>query len=258
MYCESCGSFIPDGQSFCSNCGAQARVAAPVQQAPAQPVQPTPVQPVQPVPVQPMYQQPAQPTPVQPLYQQPVQPMYQQQVPVQPAYQQPVYAQQVQPVYQQVTPIKGSGKRSNGSAIAGLIFGILTLCFCWIPYFPFILGLMGLIFSIVGVCKKNGAGKGKAVAGLILSILGTAACALILTFFWMPVANEVGDVWDEAWESAMEEADLYNTSYSNNNNSNSNNNNTNDNYYITGDFVTTDNGYVSGVLLIDACTYEFG
>ena len=24
MYCESCGSLIPDGQKFCSNCGAEA------------------------------------------------------------------------------------------------------------------------------------------------------------------------------------------------------------------------------------------
>ena len=31
MYCESCGTFIPDGQSFCSNCGA------PVAQPAAQP-----------------------------------------------------------------------------------------------------------------------------------------------------------------------------------------------------------------------------
>ena len=31
MYCESCGTFIPDGQSFCSNCGTP----APVSEAPA-------------------------------------------------------------------------------------------------------------------------------------------------------------------------------------------------------------------------------
>ena len=35
MYCESCGSFIPDGQSFCTNCGAPvtASAAKPVQAA---------------------------------------------------------------------------------------------------------------------------------------------------------------------------------------------------------------------------------
>lgn len=51
MYCESCGSFIPDGQAYCSNCGAQAPTpkAAPAPQPVAVPVQPVavPVQPVQ-------------------------------------------------------------------------------------------------------------------------------------------------------------------------------------------------------------------
>ena len=40
MFCESCGSFIPDGQSFCSNCGAAA--PQPVQQAPAEEPAPAP------------------------------------------------------------------------------------------------------------------------------------------------------------------------------------------------------------------------
>lgn len=52
MYCESCGSFIPDGQAYCSNCGAKAPEpkAAPAPQPVAVPVQPVavPVTPVQP------------------------------------------------------------------------------------------------------------------------------------------------------------------------------------------------------------------
>lgn len=45
MYCKSCGSFIEDGQSFCSNCGTP--VTQPVQPAPQTAVQQ--VQPAQPV-----------------------------------------------------------------------------------------------------------------------------------------------------------------------------------------------------------------
>ena len=33
MFCESCGSFIPDGQSFCSNCGTPVTNQAPAQEA---------------------------------------------------------------------------------------------------------------------------------------------------------------------------------------------------------------------------------
>ena len=140
MFCESCGSQVPDGQAFCSNCGKP--VAQPVQPA-AQPVQPV-QQYAQPV-AQPVYTQPvAQPQPV---------------VQVQPA---PVVVVQQQPA-----------KRGNGMATAGLVFGILTLVFCWIPFLNWFLGLLGLIFSIVGVARKNVGGKGAAIAGLILTILGS-------------------------------------------------------------------------------------
>ena len=97
MFCESCGSFIPDGQSFCSNCGA----AAPVQPAPQ--AAPQPVQPVQ------QYAQPA-PQPVQSVQQ----------------YAQPV--QQAQPVYvQPVVAIPAQPRKSSGMAIAGLILAVLGI-----------------------------------------------------------------------------------------------------------------------------------
>ena len=153
MFCESCGALIPDGQSFCSNCGAPAPAqAAPVQAAPQPAPAPQPMaQPVQPV------QQYAQPAP------QPVQPVQQ--------YAQPV--QQAQPVYvQPVVAIPAQPRKSSGMAIAGLIMGIFALVLCWFPVVNWILGLLGLIFSIIGIAKKNGGAKGAAIAGLILTILG--------------------------------------------------------------------------------------
>lgn len=160
MFCESCGALIPDGQSFCSNCGA----AAPVQ--PALQAAPQPVQPVQqyaeptPQPVQ-QYAQPA-PQPVQPVQQ----------------YVQPV--QQAQPVYAQpVVAIPAQPRKSSGMAIAGLIMGIFALVLCWFPVVNWILGLLGLIFSIVGIAKKNGGAKGAAIAGLILTILGVVLSVVV-------------------------------------------------------------------------------
>ena len=203
MFCESCGSFIPDGQSFCSNCGAPASkpAAQPVSQpvAAAQPVQPV-VQPVQPIAAQ----------PVQPIAQ-PVQPVYQQ-----PVYQQPVYAQ---PVYQQpVAPVK----KGNGAATAGLVFGILTFCLCLIPFVNIVttalFGLLGLIFSIVGIAKKNASGKGKAIAGLILTLLGTIGTVIFCVCLVSTVASSPeGSEIAAAWSEMMEEYDnttYYATSYS--------------------------------------------
>ena len=132
MFCENCGSQIPDNNSVCPNCGAAVRSAGA-----AQPVQP----------VQPVYQ------PVQPVYQQqPVQPVYQQ-----PAYQQPIYQQQ---------PASGG----KGAAITALILGICGLVFCWVPVFGMLIAIAGLILGILSF--KNPNGKGMGITGFVLSIIG--------------------------------------------------------------------------------------
>jgi len=261
MYCESCGSFIPDGQSFCSNCGTPvakpeqpvvqqaapapapgpapvpAPVPAPIAAAPVAAAAPAPAP--QPVPVQPVYQQPQ---PVQPVYQQPV---YQQPQVVQPVYQQPVYQQ---PVYQQIAA--KPAKPGNSAATAALVFGILTLVFSWLPIFNVattgIMGLLGLIFSIVGLAKKGAGGKAKAVVGLVLTILGICATVGFYGFFYNVIITDpsLSQEWDEIWED---------TSATVGNNSSIDS----DDLYIDGDFINTENGYVTGVLHIDGYRVDF-
>ena len=184
MFCESCGASIPDGQAFCSNCGAAAPAqATPVQATPVQatPVQAAPAPAPQPVaqPVQPV-QQYSQPAP------QPVQPVQQ--------YAQPV--QQAQPVYvQPVVAVPAEQKKSSGMAIAGLIMGIFTLIFCWVPFVSWILGLLGLIFSIIGIAKKNGGAKGAAITGLILTILGAI---LGIALYGLVLGTSLNDYMEQA------------------------------------------------------------
>ena len=247
MFCESCGTFIPDGQSFCTNCGAP--VASPAPVAAAAPVaapvaEPAPAPAAAPAPAPAPAAQPfAQPvaTPVQP-----AQPLYQTPAPqpVQPVYQQPVYQPVYQPIAQQVQV--QPAKPGNGAATAGLVFGILTLVFCWTSYFCGIFALLGLIFSIVGICKKNASGKGKAIAGLIMTIVGGIIAAFLTLTFWAAV----GEIWDEEWDAAMATYDdVYSTSYSNTGDS--------ETFYIDGDFVSTENGYVTGVLKTGGYIVEF-
>ena len=138
MYCESCGSFIPDGNAYCSNCGAP----VPGSQAGAAP---TPA--VRPAPL-PQYQQP--------VYQQPV-------------YQQPVV----------VNAVPRERVRINGAATAGLILGILSMLFCWFPFYNSILDLLALVFSIIGIARSKTSGKGRAIAGLCLASLSTFISILI-------------------------------------------------------------------------------
>ena len=255
MYCESCGNFVPDGQAFCANCGApQPKTSAPVTQA-------------APVAAQPVVQQAAQPVQqAQPVYQQPVyqQPVVQQPVVqpvVQPVYQQPVYTSPAptvivqQPAVAAQPQAKPEPKRGNGPATAGLTFGILTFLFSFTSYFVSLFALLGLIFSIVGLCKKNAPGKGKAVAGLILTVLGVIGAFIFALVIWPLILGAIGMgidslVEDFEDEFSFDEDVFYDTSYSNSGLDN-------DSYYISGDFINTDKGYVCGVLHIDGFIVEF-
>ena len=92
--------------------------------------------------------------------------------------------QSVQPVPVIMMAQPTSTTRTNGAAIAGLVFGIVTICLCWVPYVGAILGSVGLILSIVGICKIRacGRGAGQAITGLILSSLGLIfGVAMIVT-----------------------------------------------------------------------------
>ena len=60
-------------------------------------------------------------------------------------------------------------------AVAGLVLGILALVFCWIPFLNWILAILAVIFGAVGTSKANkigGKGKGMAIAGLAMGIVG--------------------------------------------------------------------------------------
>jgi hypothetical protein len=116
------------------------------------------------------------------------------------------------------------------------------MVFCWIPGIFWGFALFGLIFSIIGVAKRNASGKGKAIAGLILTVLGLIFGIVIQETFWTMVGRE----FEKEFNSALET--LYDTNYSNND-ANS--------FFIDGDFVNTDDGYVSGVLHIDGYRVDF-
>lgn len=74
-------------------------------------------------------------------------------------------------------------KTTSAMAIAGLVLGILALLSSWIPIInnlSFLIALLGLIFSIVGlVATSRGmrSGKGMAIAALVINII---ACVVVL------------------------------------------------------------------------------
>ena len=90
----------------------------------------------------------------------------------------------------------GQMAKTNAYAQAGMIFGILsvTCCCCGFPF-----GILGLIFSLVGLSQINAnpqwhEGRGMAIAGLILSglslLLGAGSILLKL------LANHPHVMWN--------------------------------------------------------------
>lgn len=75
-------------------------------------------------------------------------------------------------------------RRTNAFAVWGMIFGIFTVvCCCCCANTIF--GVLGLIFSIVGLSQINERpdiyeGRGFAIVGLVLSVLGLALALFVL------------------------------------------------------------------------------
>ena len=71
----------------------------------------------------------------------------------------------------------------KGMSIAALVCGILGIIGSWFPvvrYFTLVLAILGIVFGAKGMknAKATGEGKGLAVAGLVLGIIGTSLGAL--------------------------------------------------------------------------------
>ena len=69
----------------------------------------------------------------------------------------------------QTVIINQTEKKSNGVGVAGFILALLALFLGWIPILGWILWVLGLILSFVGVFRKP---RGIAIAGLIISLIG--------------------------------------------------------------------------------------
>ncbi len=66
---------------------------------------------------------------------------------------------------------------SNGMGAAGFVLAVLAFVLSCIPFLNFILWILGLIFSIIGLSKKP---KTFAIAGLIISLIGLVILLLVI------------------------------------------------------------------------------
>lgn len=109
--------------------------------------------------------------------------------PYQPYQQQ---CQQPYPMQVQTRPIPPQRPRRNVLGGTGFVLGVIGIALFWLPFVRFILGVLGLTFSLVSIFRKN-CRKAFAIAGLILSAL----VLFIVAVIWFHFGYTLSDIFDE-------------------------------------------------------------
>jgi len=118
------------------------------------------------------------------------------------------YGQQGQPGYGQPSygePGYGSGpnppgwgqpatppKPRNGMGTAAVVFGVLALLLCWLPVVGLLLGVLAIIFGVVGrgrVKRMQATNQGAATTGLVLGVLSLVINLIISVLFFLGLAT---------------------------------------------------------------------
>ena len=93
-----------------------------------------------------------------------------------------------QPAQKEVQPtfvIQQAPAASNAMGTAGFIIALVTIFLFRIPVLGWILWLLGLIFSGIGVTRKP---KGLAIAGLVISLIGLILLIVVIGLLATAVA----------------------------------------------------------------------
>ena len=109
----------------------------------------------------------------------------QERAPQQP-YQQP-YQRQAQ-----ASPFPPRPLRRNMLGGTGFVLGVIGVVLFWVPFVRFILGVLGLTFSLVGLFRK-GYRKAFAITGVVLSAL----VLFIVAAIWAHFGYTLTDIFNE-------------------------------------------------------------
>ena len=74
-----------------------------------------------------------------------------------------------------------------GNSIAGMVCGICSIVFCWVPVVGLVLSIVGIVFGNKGMKAANegtGSGKGMGIAGLVTGIIGLVF-SVFYTYWWV-------------------------------------------------------------------------
>jgi hypothetical protein len=82
-------------------------------------------------------------------------------------------------------PVAPQPATGNGLAVASLVCGILAIVLFFSIVFPIILGILAVIFGVIGIGKANkgASGKGLAIAGIVCGVVGVALAIAFIALF---------------------------------------------------------------------------
>lgn len=95
-----------------------------------------------------------------------------------------------------------STEQPSGFAIAGLVCGILSIVCCCAWYISGILGILGLVFSIMVLTKKL-PGRSLAIAGVICAGIGVIL-AVIMMVIVLSVTHSLSSMSPEELRALLE------------------------------------------------------
>lgn len=75
-------------------------------------------------------------------------------------------------------PEVNSAPKGNGLSVTAMVLGIIGLVFFLIPFLPYPLAILAIIFGLIGM--KNPVGKGMAVTGLVTGLITIILKLIIL------------------------------------------------------------------------------
>lgn len=117
-----------------------------------------------------------------------------------PMYQQPGYQGAAPTTNVYVTPSQlhavsaqpQPAKSKNGIGTTGLVFSIVSLVFCWVPFLDLLFWFFGFLFSFIGVFKRP---KGVAIAGLVIAVISLVT--IICLWYFVGMAAIDSDWFEE-------------------------------------------------------------
>ena len=168
MFCPKCGTTLPEGAAFCTNCGQQF-AAAPAQ----------PAQPVYQAPQQPAYQQPQQPAYQQPAYQ-PQQPVYQQPVNGEPHHGHVGFGEAIKLFFTNYANFNGRASRSE-YWFAYLFIFLVTLVTSWIPVLGWLISV-ALLVPNLSITVRRLHDIGKSWVWILMGLIPLAGTIILIVY----------------------------------------------------------------------------